>query len=259
MQHALAVLPAYRCKTHTFNLLKNASVQGIIITNPINSTLLNKINAVLPVVQCCEYSSLPNVPFVTIDDKRAACVAVEHILSLGRRRVALLNGSMQNQYARQRQEGYIQTLENAGIAPNPEYIVELPEISYDIAVTAAAHLLSLPEPPDAFFAVSDMYAAGVIKAAIRQGVQVPEDAVVVGFDNVDIASVTTPTITTINHPKYQSGFTSCEILIGRINNPKIVSYNQFLETELIVRESSNTLPKSLHVEQDAGQNGARES
>jgi LacI family repressor for deo operon, udp, cdd, tsx, nupC, and nupG len=78
----------------------------------------------------------------------------------------------------------------------------------------------------------------VIKASLRRGFSVPEDIAVVGFDNVDISFMSTPTITTISQPEYQLGLSSCELLVERLTNPQTPVHNILLATELIVREST---------------------
>jgi LacI family repressor for deo operon, udp, cdd, tsx, nupC, and nupG len=95
--------------------------------------------------------------------------------------------------------------------------------------------------PDAFFCTSDIYAAAVIKSCGRLGLNVPRDIKVTGFDNIEIASMINPTITTVNQPRYQLGFSSCNLLIELINYPKGNIRNILLETELIVRKSTSLL------------------
>jgi len=111
-------------------------------------------------------------------------------------------------------------------------------VNYNLAVSAAMQLLSADLRPDAFFCASDVYAVAAIKSCIRMGLNVPQDIMVVGFDNVKIASMMNPSITTMHQPKHQLGFSSCNLLIELINNPKNIARNILLETELIVREST---------------------
>jgi LacI family repressor for deo operon, udp, cdd, tsx, nupC, and nupG len=118
-------------------------------------------------------------------------------------------------------------------------IVQLPENNYDMALSTAGHLLGASEKPDAFFCVDDILAAAVIKACARLSVRVPEDVMVAGFDNVDISFMMTPSITTTSQPRFQLGFSSCELLVERITNPDIPVRNILLETDLVIRESTS--------------------
>ncbi|MPN40418.1 HTH-type transcriptional repressor CytR [bioreactor metagenome] len=86
-----------------------------------------------------------------------------------------------------------------------------------------------------------MYASAVIRAARRYGLQVPADIMVVGFDNVDLAVMTTPSLTTISQPRYQMGYTACNLLLERLNDANAEVKSMLLETELIVRESTTSM------------------
>jgi LacI family repressor for deo operon, udp, cdd, tsx, nupC, and nupG len=220
------------------NLIKRVKAAGLIITNSVSGTLLKRLASMVPLVQCCEYDETIPLPYVSIDDRAAAKTIMEYLFSQGRKTIALINGPMRYKYARFRLQGYLESLEKSGISPDPALIIQLPEINYDIAVSEIIRLFQKGILPDAFFCVSDVYAAAVIKAGKRLGFSIPRDFMVIGFDNVEIASMTYPAITTINQPKHQLGFSSCEILIERIINPQAPVRNILLETELIVRESS---------------------
>ena len=219
-------------------LIKRTKAVGVIITNSVPVILLKKLAAAVPLVQCCEYNETVPLPYVSIDDVEASKTIMSYLFSQGRKNIALVNGPMWYKYARFRQIGYLESLEKSGIVPDQEIIMHLPEINYDIALSEVSNLFQKGKEPDAFFCVSDVYAAAVIKAGAKLGFSVPKDFVVVGFDNVEIASMTYPSITTINQPKYQLGFSSCELLIERITNPQAPIRQILLETELIIREST---------------------
>jgi LacI family repressor for deo operon, udp, cdd, tsx, nupC, and nupG len=219
-------------------LLEKIHAEGLIITNHVPTSILTKLNDTLPLVQCCEYDSTLPIPYVSIDDIAATRSAMEYLISLGRRNIALINGPIRYKYARQRLQGYLESLEKAGIKEDPDLILQLPDVNYDVASSAIKELMLAHKRPDAFFCVSDAYAAAVIKSCTKMGLRVPQDVMVVGFDNIDIAAMLSPTITTINQPKYQLGFSSCELLIELINNPNPSVRSILMETELIVREST---------------------
>lgn len=221
-------------------MIQKAKPAGLIVTNTVSPVILNRLDAIIPVIQCCECNENLDIPFVTVNDSFAARTAVNHLISLGRRKIAFLNGPLSYKYARGRLEGYTQALQEANIPLIPELIVQLEEINYDMALSAAYQLVNSTNRPDAFFASSDVYAAAAIKAAKRVHLSVPGDIAVVGFDNIEISSMCTPSITTINQPRYQMGLLSCDMLSERINDKKIPIRNMYLETELIVRESTTS-------------------
>ena len=92
--------------------------------------------------------------------------------------------------------------------------------------------------PNAFFCASDTLAAAVIKAARHFQYKVPNDIMVVGFDNTAISYMCTPAITTVNQPQFQEGFIACELLLKKIVSPDAEVNSILLETELIIRETA---------------------
>jgi len=220
------------------SLIKRVKAVGLIITNTVSEALLKKLATVVPLVQCCEYNETVNLPYVSIDDYAAAKTVMTYLFSQGKKNIALINGPIQYKYSRHRLKGYLESLKNLDILPDPPLVIQTPEINYDMAFSEIITLLRSGKHPDAFFCVSDIYAAAVIKAGKRLGFSVPKDFAVIGFDNIEIASMTYPTITTVNQPKQQLGASSCELLIEQIVNPQVPVRNILLETELIIREST---------------------
>jgi LacI family repressor for deo operon, udp, cdd, tsx, nupC, and nupG len=222
------------------NLIQSVNAAGLILTNFTETAHLKKLSSVLPLVQCCEYDASLDLPYVSIDDIAAAHTVMNYFISHGRRRIAFVNGPIRYKYARQRLRGYQEALEKAGIELDPKLVIQLPEINYDMAVSAVAQLLGMSgeNPPDAVFCASDVFAAASIKAAGRLGFSVPGKLIVAGFDNIEIASMASPTITTIDQPRFQIGFSGTELLAERIANPFAPSRGILLETSLVVREST---------------------
>ena len=145
---------------------------------------------------------------------------------------------MSFKYAVKRQEGFLDTLRKKDISVRPDWIVSLPEVNYQMAYSADCRLLNNEIRPNAFFVISDVFAAAVIRAAKRFDLRIPEDIIVVGFDNLDISIMTCPTITTVNQPSFQLGYSACELLLDSINHPDMFPKSLILDTELIIRESS---------------------
>lgn len=220
------------------HMLKRVGAKGIITLNHMTAEAASLLSASIPMVQCCEFEEDPPAATVGIDDFSSTKNVMDYILSTGHRKVGFVNGPLEYKYARCRRDGYLKGLEDAGIEVNPAWMVQLPEINADMAFSSVAKLLSMPNPPDAFFAVSDLCAAAVIRAAQHNGFSVPDDIIVVGFDNVEISSITTPSITTVNQPKFQLGYIACEMMHEKLTNPCAEAKHMLLNTELIVREST---------------------
>ena len=219
--------------------LKQNKVIGLITMNCIETSLIKKLSDTTCVVQCCEYNEDTDLPYVSINDVASAKMAVEHLLAQGKKRIAFINGPFRYKYAKHRLQGYMQALEEAGVPVDQEYIVQLPEIDSDLATSTALQLLNLSEPPDAFFTVSDVYGAAVLRACYLSKRRVPEQVAVVGFDNLEISKSLVPALSTVNQPKSQLGFMAAETLFEKITNPAIPNKKILLDTELIVRESSS--------------------
>lgn len=221
-------------------LIKELKISGLFTLNHIAPELIQQVTDLVPLVQCCDYDLESKlVSSVCIDDFKAGNMVVDYLLSLGRRRIAFVSGPLIYRDNYNRKLGYLQGLRDAGLEPPPEWIVHLPEINYDMALSNATQILSQPNRPDAFFAISDIFAAAAINAASRLQMRVPEDLAVVGFDNLDYAMISSPTITTVNLSQFQMGYMACELLAEKVQNPAAQTQHIQLPHELIIRESTS--------------------
>lgn len=219
-------------------LIKTTPVAGVITLNNMTGNALEKLCAITHVVQCCEYCEGYDVPYVSIDDYQATRIALTHLLSHGRKDIAFINGPLGYKYARHRQNSYLDFMREHRLPIREDRIIQLSSVEFSIAVASITQLLSRPNPPDAIFAISDVFAAAVVKVARKYGLRVPQDVMVIGFDNIDISSMCEPALTTINQPKQQMGYMACELLVELISTPNIRAKQIILDTELIVREST---------------------
>lgn len=219
-------------------LIKTSQIRGVITLAQLPVEILNAIESIVPVVQCCEFNEDSSLPYVSIDDFKAAENAVRYLLSAGRRRIALMNGPRGFKYSRLRLAGFKHALEEAGIEIPRQWIVHVPEIDYQMAEAQAARLFSGDIIPDAVFAASDVLAAAVINYAIEKGLTVPKDVMIIGFDNILLCKIVRPNLTTVRQPKHELGFTASEMLIERIRGRPLTQSQVILPTELIVRKST---------------------
>ena len=222
-----------------------ANIGGIItLSAKIDPSLLDTLDSYAPVVQCCEYNSKSHVPYVGINDFNAAQSVTDYLLSSGRKKIAFVNGPLTFNYAQERLRGFEASLERHNVTVPQNWKISLPDISYDIGYSSICQLLSSSNRPNAIFAMSDVFAIAALRAARRFGLRVPQELSIIGFDNIDIAAMVSPTISTINQPCFQIGFTACETLAERINNPDSLPHSLLLDAELILRESSPIIEKS---------------
>ena len=219
-------------------LLKKTKAAGLICANSVEKERLERLAAIVPTVTCCEAVEDSHVPFVSIDDEEAAWNAVNYIIGQGRKRIALINGPSDFKYASARFRGYRDALKKHGIEVDESIIGEVgPDMDYDTANALAIQMINSPNPPDAFFCISDVLAAAAIKACLTRGLRVPEDVMVVGFDNIYISKIMNPSITTVRQPTTQIGALAIEMVIKLMRKEAVVK-SVYLGTELLIREST---------------------
>lgn len=219
-------------------LLKNRLADGVIFMAPeLNNIELSEIGKIFPVVQCCEYLEGSSVSTICIDNKAAAKKATNHLVSLGHKRIGFLTGNSNFLSAKHREEGYKEALKEAGIEFNEKLLVT-GDYTYKSGMRAANYFLSMNEKPSAVFAVSDTMALGIMKACLQEGLSIPKNIAVVGFDNISIAGMYNPGLTTISQPKYDMGCYAMEMLLKQLKEKNKEAAKITLEYELIIREST---------------------
>ncbi len=229
----------YKNGSDYIKLIENNSIAGMIILSPApDSDLMEQLRFRCPIVMCSEYSENYGISYVSIDDVASSKKAVNYLISTSCKKIALLNCTMQFKYARHREKGYLQALEEANLEINPLWIYHVPSINYQLAFSNAKLMLSLENRPDAIFACSDVFAIAAIQAAKELGLKVPEDVSVVGFDNIDLSIMSDPQVTTISQPSYNIGYQACELLLEKIRDASAPDRQIILDTELIVRDST---------------------
>lgn len=204
------------------------------------SPLLAEYVGKFPLVQCCEYDPALSLPSVSIDNYQAALEATQYLLSLGHRRIAILSADNLHISTEQRENGFRDAMQAAGLAVEAAYETKAdPVYSFASGLARSRELLSLPEPPTAVFCISDVLAMSVIYAAQERGLRVPDDLTVVGFDGIDYTAMLHPLITTVAQPMYELGRRSTEILLRALQEETIPAAARiFLPYRLTIRESS---------------------
>lgn len=224
---------------YILHLISTLGVSGVILMEQIDGQILRELSAHTAVVQCCEYNAEEDVTYITIDHKDATQKMLRHILSTGRTRIALVNSDPARYiYARLRLQAYLETLEKAGITPDPSHIVTIPDGTFSQALPAISAMLKNAPVPEAIFCVSDILAAAALRSCSLEGYKVPDDILVAGFDNIDISVMTTPNITTVSQPRHNIGVLACSQLLSMIRDPEKEPQHFVLETEMVIREST---------------------
>jgi LacI family transcriptional regulator, repressor for deo operon, udp, cdd, tsx, nupC, and nupG len=151
----------------------------------------------VPIVLLGEHALDVPIDHVGIDNVRAAQAAVRHLISMGRRRIAVIGQNPSRGTATQRLAGYRDALAEAGLPQPDELVATAMRYHHSDGAEAMTRLLKLPEPPDAVFCFNDMLALGAVRAAAERGFHVPQDIAVVGFDNAEHSAYSLPSLTTI--------------------------------------------------------------
>lgn len=180
------------------------------------------------------FKDLESSNYVSIDNVSAAEIATQHLIKLGRRRIAHITGMLTITDACDRLAGYQNALQAAGLPVQDELIAE-GMFNYESGYAAMQRLL--PRRPDAVFAANDMTAAGALAAVREAGLRVPDDLSIVGFDDVDVALQTTPPLTTVRQPIRTKGEMAARLLVDLINGKFAAPQHIILPTELVIRQS----------------------
>lgn len=173
---------------------------------------------------------------VDVDNVEGARIAVEHLTSLGHRRIAILKGLARDTATTERFEGYKQALAEADIELD-EALVGDGDWSAASGYRFAKSMLQLPDPPTALFSSNDIMVAGVVRAAHEFGIHVPDQLSIVGFDDLDQTTMIFPELTTMRQPCLEMGEVAARMLIEQLQNDAVQPEHVVLHPTLIVRES----------------------
>ena len=223
---------------HLIELIHASNIGGIISFTLTTESIISAVSSQIPIVQCCEANNSDLISSVSIDDTESVLIAMNHIFSTGKKRVGLINGPLTYKYARDRRAAYLRAMEESNLPISPNWIIQLPDNDVDMAYSSVIQLLSGVNAPNAFFATSDIFAAAAIRAITHAGLRVPEDVIVVGFDDIDLAKLNTPSITSISQPAFRMGYVAFELLMERISTPNNPVKHIKMDTRIIIRESS---------------------
>lgn len=225
---------------HWANRLKASGREGIIVvTSALSESQVDAFDrAGLPLVVIDPLNTpRAEVTSVGATNWSGGMAATEHLLSWGHRRIAFAGGPTTASCGQARQHGYRAALEQAGIAVDPRLVMH-GAFGYPDGLEMGERLLALEESPTAVFAASDATALGVVEAARRAGLRVPEDLSVVGFDDTVLATLATPALTVVRQPLPDMGRVAMRTLLRLIAGETLDSHHVELATNLVVRDST---------------------
>jgi DNA-binding LacI/PurR family transcriptional regulator len=191
------------------------------------------------------YVDSPQFPTHTIlfNLENAGFLAAQHLIEHGHKRIAFITAPLTWSNFLDTYKGFQRALATSSLDPStslraePDSVIETPAYSLEDGYQAGLRLLALNKPPRAVFVSGDLMAAGVIRALKENGKRVPGDFAVVSKDNIELAALMDPPLTTVNLPSYQMGVEAMNMLTRLISKKRLERKRVMLESELIVRKS----------------------
>ena len=222
-------------------VLNNGFLDGVIVSSmPMDDSIITSLmRAGLPFVLVGRSPSSPGVNYIDVENRRGAMEAVTHLIRLGRRRIASITGPLNTVVGLDRRDGYLEALRIRGLTPDPALMME-GNFSEDDGHTVMKQLL--PLHPDAVFAASDAMALGAMRALREEGIKVPDDIAIIGFDDLPYSAHAEPPLTTIRQPILRTGSMAAETLIDILEHPdESYARHIILPVELVIRESCGAI------------------
>lgn len=240
----------FMCVTHDdpgdarryYAQLAAKNVDGILLASQDDRPFLSPIpisgergSALLPLVSADWPASAGYA--VSIDLENAGYLATRHLVEHGHRKVGLITHALEFANVEPVNRGYQRALQEAGIDHAPDWIAAVHGFDVTAGSEGARMLLARQQPPTAIFAITDLLAIGAMRAIQQAGWQVPQDLAVAGFNDIPLAALVSPPLTTVSAPAYQMGLEAMKMLQSLIAG-KLPSQRQILlPTALVIRQS----------------------
>jgi len=230
---------AVKTEIKQIKMFDEKNVDGLVIlTDQINDELRAVLeNFTKPIIIIGSDAGLEKIPVVKIDNYRAAFEVVSYLLNLGHEKIVMITGDMKDKFSGElRFDGYVSALKRKGLKVQREFVYSSKYSSKD-GYKAMTKILTRTVVPTAVFCVNDKVAIGVLKCCHDNQILVPEDISVVGFDDIEIASLYNPTLSTVSQPFMEKGRAAAENMLKMING-KEVQREIVLDHELIIRQTT---------------------
>lgn len=214
-----------------------------------NAPVMQRLRkAEIPVVMV-SHTEAEDVPFVGTDPRQAAALAVEHLVSLGHRRLGFVNGWPGRPSGEKLREGFVEALDRLGIEHEPDFEWNYPHAGsgerhqYRSGYAVGQLMAESTERPEAVLVFNDLGAMGFIDALLDRGVAVPEDVAVVGIDGIEQGARARVPLTSVRQPAERIGELAVDTLLRRLRGEEI-PMQQFLPPVLVIRKSSGAPTES---------------
>lgn len=221
------------------SILAERQIDGLLISpcsQSASAQALADAAARMPVVQFDQRAPSVHAPFVGVDDAAGIAAVTAHLVATGRRRVAFIGADTDNWSGGRRREGF----ETWARSMDPTALgrMESGDFSREFGHGAARRLLSADENIDAIVCANDLLALGALDAATELAIDVPSRLAITGFDDINIATVSRPTLTTVRQPVAEIVETAIGILLRAIEGDEDGVSDVLLPVELVIRDSA---------------------
>lgn len=238
----------YEREVSICRVIKNSGIEGVVVslakTTRDTAHFKELKNAGIPLVFCDRIAGDIDTDRVVVDDFKGAYSAVQHLISMGCRRIAHYAAVQHIQIAQKRQMGYVQALLDNKMSVDNSLII--PCDNREDAMELTPQLMKRADRPDGIFAVNDMTAIGALYAVKHTGLQVPEDVAVCGFTDSLASMLSDPPLTSVEQNGMQMGEIATDLLLRRIHAKE--PYNtitRILRADLIIRESTQKVSETI--------------
>jgi len=232
------------------NRLKAEQPDGVIMIHEFKNPYFYEYvkKAGIPVVTAT--FNYPGIDAIHVNEEQASRDAVNHLIGLGHRNIVMISGDGFT-FGRQRAEGFFQALTEADIPWDKDRIVFVRQYTPEFGMYGMKELLLRKGKKSftALFAATDELAIGAIRVLNDEGLRVPEDISIVGFDDIDIAKYMNPRLTTISQPITEIGEKTAQALYRQLTGNNSIKDELILPYKLIIRESTSALKKNRENEQ----------
>ncbi|UOQ86319.1 catabolite control protein A [Gracilibacillus salinarum] len=191
----------------------------------------------VPVALAATIDATETIPSVNIDYEQAAYEATSLLIENGTKHPIYVTGAEDSVVNERKYAGYVKAIKEANKEVNEEYVIKT-EFSYESGVDAASKILNITDHPKAVFAATDEIALGVIHGLQDNGINVPEDMEVFGFDNTRLATMVRPTLSTVVQPMYDIGAVAMRLLTKFMNKETVEDQNVVLPHQIVKRNST---------------------
>jgi DNA-binding LacI/PurR family transcriptional regulator len=174
---------------------------------------------------------------VFTDNYDIAFEATQYLIRKGCTRIATITGPRHLYTSFNRFQGYMDALTKNNLEFNPDYLL-LADFRKESIQAYTHHLINLPERPDAIFAMNDLIAIEMMHIIKKQGLRVPHDIAILGFNNELISQFVEPSLSTIEHPAHDIGAAAAGILLSQIKDPDTKPQKKLIRSRLVIREST---------------------